>query len=950
MPRNITVTFADGTNHVYKNAPDNITPGQVSARAIKEFGRPIKSLDGGRNPEAVKPAGPSQATALQKYQQARSIVVKNTAGRTAQEKQRALARFDSDPRVQPLRQMAGMPKLSTREQEIKAAGRRAAAKGPRTYGAALQAGISRSLLGIPERIAAAGLYYGGNAGDLNYDETLSAVRAKTDAQMEMAPTTAFAGQVGGSIAGGGFVGSAIKRGATRLAAAATPTVAKTGNVLSKLLTFEKGQKLANVGKVAVAGTLGGGAQAAGEGSDITTGALTGAVAAPVVGGVIKAARFVGGKLLRQATRPFSTSNSKAIRELAKEAPDAIAARHAALSAQVGENVPVVAALNDGDFRAVSKRVIQHSPEAEQVAKAHTGGYIRKFMDRMLSHVNNAGRTGDAQITSIGELAQLRRDTADDLMSPIRDRMMDITQIPLDDVEKSVTKEIGSRIKGLAPRMKEAFDNLDPGELGKMGLDASDLAAARRLMTDWGLGNPVEASVKEMDSLRRALEAAGKSSATSNPANAMAYRNAAKSVRDFVQSNVPEYGQVIDTFAAQSRMMEGFEHAASGKRVMDTPDDQLRKNLQTPEGRVGMKAGELFRQREAVTARPTSAMAAARDFAAEGKLTRPASMDPGAAPPGTITENLGEAPAAQLANASQGETKVLGRMVDTEKVSAMARDEGGVVSPEELAYGAFIGGSMPGTKARFLARLLDHLPQGFNKKVANNLADMLYSGDRAQSAKAITALKKIGIREGIADNVMYRPGAGIASGALAASQGVADIGAPTTGDAQSVEGDLGEVQDPAMDPNVDPGVEGSSPYAAELDTLYQNEDPELLDLIERVSQQESGGNQMREDGSPVTSSAGAIGIMQVMPDTAPEAAKLAGLPWDEAAYRGDEAYNKLLGIAYLSELLRRYDGDVDKALAAYNAGPGRLESAMADRGDGWLSGMSAETQDYVARIS
>lgn len=51
MPRNITVTFEDGSTHVYKNAPDAVTPEQVQARASKEFGKTVKSLDGGRGSE-----------------------------------------------------------------------------------------------------------------------------------------------------------------------------------------------------------------------------------------------------------------------------------------------------------------------------------------------------------------------------------------------------------------------------------------------------------------------------------------------------------------------------------------------------------------------------------------------------------------------------------------------------------------------------------------------------------------------------------------------------------------------------------------------------------------------------------------------------------------------------------------------------------------------------------
>ena len=67
MPRNITVTFDDGTTHVYQNAPDNITPDQVSARAQQDFGKAVKALDGGRKPApkpAAKPQGQSWGDSL----------------------------------------------------------------------------------------------------------------------------------------------------------------------------------------------------------------------------------------------------------------------------------------------------------------------------------------------------------------------------------------------------------------------------------------------------------------------------------------------------------------------------------------------------------------------------------------------------------------------------------------------------------------------------------------------------------------------------------------------------------------------------------------------------------------------------------------------------------------------------------------------------------------------
>lgn len=53
MPRDITITFEDGSSHVYKNAPDDVTPDAVSARASQEFGKAVTALDGGREPSFV---------------------------------------------------------------------------------------------------------------------------------------------------------------------------------------------------------------------------------------------------------------------------------------------------------------------------------------------------------------------------------------------------------------------------------------------------------------------------------------------------------------------------------------------------------------------------------------------------------------------------------------------------------------------------------------------------------------------------------------------------------------------------------------------------------------------------------------------------------------------------------------------------------------------------------
>jgi len=78
--------------------------------------------------------------------------------------------------------------------------------------------------------------------------------------------------------------------------------------------------------------------------------------------------------------------------------------------------------------------------------------------------------------------------------------------------------------------------------------------------------------------------------------------------------------------------------------------------------------------------------------------------------------------------------------------------------------------------------------------------------------------------------------------------------------------------------------------------------------------------------------GAVGLTQLMPGTARD------LGVDPA----DPLANLLGGARYLRQLLDQFDGDVEKALAAYNAGPARVRSA------GGIPAI-AETRNYVASI-
>ena len=141
---------------------------------------------------------------------------------------------------------------------------------------------------------------------------------------------------------------------------------------------------------------------------------------------------------------------------------------------------------------------------------------------------------------------------------------------------------------------------------------------------------------------------------------------------------------------------------------------------------------------------------------------------------------------------------------------------------------------------------------------------------------------------------------------------------------------GSLQDPQqtavqmMLPSAD-GTVSSQSFAnmvAEAARKYEV-DPKLLSA---VAEAESGGNQS------AVSPTGAVGVMQLMPDTA---ASLGVDPYDEKQ-------NIEGGAKYLRQMLDSFGGDVRKAVAAYNAGP----QAVHDYG-----GVPPyrETQSYVNRV-
>tara|TARA_R110002124_G_scaffold64985_2_gene177638 strand:- start:445566 stop:447656 length:2091 start_codon:yes stop_codon:yes gene_type:complete len=126
------------------------------------------------------------------------------------------------------------------------------------------------------------------------------------------------------------------------------------------------------------------------------------------------------------------------------------------------------------------------------------------------------------------------------------------------------------------------------------------------------------------------------------------------------------------------------------------------------------------------------------------------------------------------------------------------------------------------------------------------------------------------------------------------------------------------------------------------------------LVHGIIRQESLFDQNAQSG------VGARGLMQLMPKTAQAVAKDINIGYQQDWLKDRPAFNIQLGSTYIRELLDKYDDAYPLAIAAYNAGPNRVDSWLNRYGDprngaiGWVDWVElipfSETRNYVMRVN
>jgi len=579
------------------------------------------------------------------------------------------------------------------------------------FGVALRS-FGSGIFGIGDLAAAAGTFA---TGELSFGEALEAQREFRRSMEEERPVLTIASEVAGSFVGGGAVGLGIK---------ALAKGKKSLEVLDKLTTFKKGERLKNIGKASLAGSIGGAITEGITEEKPLIGAGFGALGGPVGLGLAKSLGVTfdvlkGGVLRATQILPKQVSDflndpaAKGLKVLAQKmgvSEKEMSQRFLEFKTVTGKNPSIADIANPqaaAELRAIISSTAGGTAAAREAAERTLGTRAQEISEQVAGgRVVTTQTTQRAARTRVAErqFAEAEKDNITFTGNEVQNLLNDA------DLRRALPATLKSRLNAAQEGVPEG----SPVTLS--GLDVNDLRLALR---------------------DRARGATGADRVFGELAN---------EVEGVARAQSPAFGRAIDEFAARS--VRG-EAVAAGRRGVTQPTTEFEAVVREAGGpveRAGLRVG----------ARAEIADVAREGVNASARLARTLSEDSGliqrlrsVLPEREVNrlQEIGRLQSRSIAN--------IGRLAPEAKVNTdLQKAVSDAVNATVLASTSTSAAS----KVFAFGRLLKNLGTGLNDRVIDNLAKDAFDPKKTQ--KVISAMRRAEISE---ENILTLFASSVAGG-------------------------------------------------------------------------------------------------------------------------------------------------------------------------------------------
>lgn len=768
MPRNITVTMADGSQHVYANAPDDITPDQVTQRAQSDFGQGVAHVDGGNPPIAsaiptipapvagppdtattpVAPPALEANSAVQPTQAADGSLNIGTVvgGRYPHANEEGYQDFIKAKYVTDAQgNIIGPPGTKipepTREQRIAAGGQQLASE--HSSGSdmddALLAGI-RAVPGV-NYLTALAQKGGEDLGltdptNTSVSDIVDLLNARNQADRDKSALGYYTGALTSGLGAGKILGA----GVSSAAEAGIPLVSRAATALENLGTLNKGQTVANAAKIAASGAGWGGAEALDTNNNPVVGAGEGAAGALALGAGAKLAQIVS-----RPARDFlrSTSANGILNRLTTASKGQLQAAYDNQVASTSGEPSLLEILPQADRNKILARTVvgRDSVAEPTIANIRTRG--RELGPEMAARTRQilqpqrdaiqAGMLNDLAAARGGMVEPADADIVANAMtnstdrSTLRDAEVQAIMAPHNDTP------VVDNLRDLLPPQHPQNIN------GTIVMQDSDPEVSSAIRTVAGsLKQRGEGAGINGGDVSRLISRLRPYLAGHGQIDPNIAQDAIDHLQGVLNTNAPEVGAAnqaaTDAYAARSRMLEGGSAGAATqlRNSVEVGTDRqqarlVRNAYDEPEGQAGAALGQGNKLISALGGSPDEALATTIGISRGGTSRE-------------LAQNVGRGRANQIIDAAQAQDMAAQRLAaaaNTISGGAGGEATGGIDGMVQALAGAKFRSPIA-TVAKLTSSLRN---VGITNSRAQTLARMISSGDTGLVGRALGSLDR-----------------------------------------------------------------------------------------------------------------------------------------------------------------------------------------------------------------